>query len=71
MPYTITASQRGEPLHASRLQKASAAVLAMKWTEEGCTDVVILDEAGLRLSLKQFHSKHMPAWRGVWREPAT
>ena len=59
MAYVVTASKRGEPIRNTRLQSASAAVLAMKLDEEGCDDIVLMDGTGARMSIKEFRRKYL------------
>ena len=53
MPYTIRAHQDGLPVSTTRFHAASAVVLAMKWAEEGCQAIVIVDDEGRPRSLEE------------------
>lgn len=67
MAYVITASRRGEPVRNTRMQRASAAVLAMRLADEGCDDIVIMDGTGVRLSIVEFRHKYLSGRSGPWR----
>ena len=60
MAYFVIASRRGEPVRNTRLQRASAADLAMRLAEEGCDDVAIMDGSGARLTILEFRRKYLP-----------
>lgn len=63
--FIITASRRGQPFRATRLQRASAAVLAIRLIEDGCTDVGITDETGTKMNLRDFRQQHLPGLSAI------
>ena len=46
MRYTIQAHYDGQVVATTCATATSAIVLAVKWTDEGCLDVVIINEDG-------------------------
>ena len=66
MAYVVIASRGGrEPVRYTRLQRVSAAVLAMKLTEEGCDNVAIMEGLGARLNIVEFRPSTCPSLSGL------
>ena len=65
--FVVSAWRKGEPVRDRRVQKASAAVLAMRLVGEGCTEVTITDEKGAPLDIEAFRRKHLPPLNGPRR----
>ena len=54
MPFRITGIEGEHRTEATRIQPASAAVLAMNWCRNGIDSVRITDNAGRSYSLESF-----------------
>lgn len=52
MPYTVRAERDEQCRSATRVQPASAVVLALKWAEEGYQVVRIIGENGRSLDIR-------------------
>ena len=56
MPFQISGTCRGLLMKVTRVRASSAAVLAMNWMGDGCTDIQIIDNAGRSYDLAAFRS---------------
>ena len=63
MPHRINATQDGLPISATRVQAASAVVLAMDWAAKGCLAIVIATADGRSLSLIEAKQERMDTLR--------
>lgn len=66
IPFKISAACGGEPRTATRCNPASAMCLADDWAEDGCSDIRIEDQHGVRHSPDSFRA-NLPLRKRVER----